>query len=279
MFLKLDESQYSMAEDLFYYGGLESVFAFAVTEKKIPGRIFVDDTEEPKSALICSFQGKYLVTGDESNSAFNSSVAEFLLNPDNHIEFYDLYASSEEWIEVLSGFLNGQAVILRFTVYHSNNIQNLPAAESSLPAEDDLELKQIDEALFNQIVNEFYPSYKNLWADAGSFCSNSFGFCIVKGSELLSVAASRYTGGGYAEIDIETSPYYYRKGFAFNLGRQFIEYCRNSGLTALWICDSKNKASHALAQKLGFTKSKEVEMLWWHQSRGAMNGYLNKFGY
>jgi GNAT superfamily N-acetyltransferase len=277
MFIKLEENQYSIVEELIYFAGYESVFAFALTEKNIPGQIYVDDVIEPKSALICSKHGKYLVVGDETNQEFNSVVREFLLDKKNHIQFYDLYASSEEWIEVLSSSLNGQAAILRFTVYYHNNTKELLKDVNYRPLEEGLELRQIDEVLFEKIANEFDHSYKHHWTNAQEFCLKSFGYCIVKGEEILSVASATYNGNGYAEIDIQTRDDYQRKGLAYNLSNKFIEHCVENELTILWICNSGNNASKELVNRLGLIKSKEVEMLWWHENKGVMNGYLNKY--
>jgi GNAT superfamily N-acetyltransferase len=277
MFIKLQEDQFSLVEELVYYGGYESVFAFAVIEKNIPGSIYVDDVIEPKAALICSNHGKYLVTGDETNNDFNSAVAEFLLDQSNHIQFYDLYASSEEWINILSNSLNGQPVILKFDVYYYNSSKGTLNTGDDILLEDGLELKAIDEALFENIAKGCDPSYQYHWTNAQEFCSKSFGFCIVKGDEVVSVASSTYSGNGYAEIDIQTRQDFYRKGLAHKLCREFIEYCTKNNLVMLWVCNSKNKASKELVEKLGLTKSKEVEMLWWHENKGVMNGYLNKF--
>jgi RimJ/RimL family protein N-acetyltransferase len=277
MFIKLDENQYSVVEELIYFAGYESVFAFAVTEKNIPGQIYVDDVTEPKSALICSHHGKYLVIGDETNCDFNSAVTQFLLEKNNHIQFYDLYASSEEWIDVLSSSLNGQPAILRFSVYYHNNAKALLNVEDNRPLENGLELKQIDEVLFEKIANEFDHSYRYHWTSALEFCAKSFGYCIIKDEEIISVASATYNGNGYAEIDIQTRDDYQRNGLAYKLCSKFIEYCAEKDYIILWICNSFNKPSNELVKKLGLIKSKEVEMLWWHQSKGVMNSYLNKY--
>lgn len=273
MFIKLERAQFPIIAEIIDYAGLESVFAYSVIDSIIPGNIYVDDSANPNSVFICTNQGKYLVAGDETNDVFNTAVAKFLLDASNHIQSYDLYTSSEEWIEVLSKSLDGQAVILRYTIYYSKKITTV----DDIHLENGFELKPIDEILFEKIVRDFYPSYKNLWGSAAEFCSKSFGFCIVKNDDVLSVATAVYIGNGYAEIDIETSPYYYRKGLAYALANQFIKYCQDNNLVALWICDSLNKKSKALAEKLELTRAKEVEMFWWHENRSAMNGYLNKF--
>lgn len=278
MFKKLEENQYSKIIELFDYASYESVFAYGVVEKNIPGRIYVDDAENPQSALICSNCGKYLVIGDETNNIFNNAVVEFLMDKSNHIIFYDLYVSSEEWIEVLSRLLNGQAVVLRFCVYYYEN-KNITGTIDNIPLADGFDLKQIGENLFEQIANEFNPPYRKHFGSTETFCSKNFGFCITKKDEVVCVGASTYTGNGYAEIDIETRGDFYRQGLAFTVCKEFIKYCSENNLKAMWICNNGNKPSIQLADKLGFTKSKEIEMLWWHENKGVMASYLNKFSY
>jgi RimJ/RimL family protein N-acetyltransferase len=279
LFIQLEEQQYSNIVSLFDYTGYECVFAFAVIEKNIPGRIYVDDVVEPTVALLCSACGKYLVIGDETNAEFNKAVSDFLREKSNHIKFFDLYASSQEWIEVLSRALNGEAAVLRFCVYYyDNNKELLPTTASEILAEG-FEIKQVDDVLFEKIAAEFSPSFKNHFGSTQKFCSDNFGFCITKEDEVVSVAISTYTGNGYAEIDIETRRDFYRNGLAFELCRYFIEYCQQNALVALWVCDAGNNASKQLANKLGFTKAIDIEMLWWHENKGTMAKYLNNFGY
>lgn len=279
MFTKLEKDQYSIVKKLVDSAGYESVFAYSVIENNLPGQIHVDDIIDPKSALICSDHGKYLIAGDETNPNFNSSLNKFLSDKNNHIKFYDLYASSEKWIKVLSSSLNGQVVPLTFHIYYHDKNNKELNIENNISLEHGLEVKQIDETIFEKIANEFDHSYKYHWTSSHEFCLKSFGFCVMKGDEVLSVAASTYTGNGYAEIDIQTRNDYYRKGLAYKLCSKFIEYCEKNKLTTLWVCDSGNEPSKSLVKKLGFKKSKDVDMLWWHENQEIIASYLSKYNY
>lgn len=142
-----------------------------------------------------------------------------------------------------------------------------------------MRLEKIDEAWFERIANKFDDNYKHHWTNAQEFCEKSFGFCMIHDNEIVGLAGATYTGNGYAEIDIRTRNDHYRKGIAYSLSNAFLEYCASNGLTALWICDSGNKPSKDLANKLGLLRSKEVEMLWWHENKGVMNSYLSQYHY
>lgn len=279
MFIKLEEKQYSNVAELLDYVSYDCVFAFAVIEKSLPGQVYVDDVTAPKSALICSIHGKYLVLGDETNIDFNKALFQFLKDKTNHVKYYDLYTSSDEWLEILGKALNGQAVFLKHSVYHYDNSKNILTDTNSIQLSEELVLKPIDEILFQKIADEFNSSFKYHWNSPHGFYSSSFGYCITKENEIVAEVDSCYTGNGFAEINILTRDNFRRQGLAFNLCKKFIAHCKENNLKALWVCDYGNKPSNELAKKLGFTKAKDIEILWWHENPGIMAGYLNKFNY
>jgi hypothetical protein len=51
----------------------------AVIEGTSPGRIYIDDVRDPKTAFICSVEGYYLA-GDTENEKFNRALGELIRN-------------------------------------------------------------------------------------------------------------------------------------------------------------------------------------------------------
>jgi len=47
----------------------------------------------------------------------------------------------------------------------------------------------------------------------------------------------------------------------------------------LWDADYGNEPSNRLAAKLGFTKVKDCEILWWHENQKEVANYLKKYNY
>ena len=72
----------------------------------------------------------------------------------------------------------------------------------------------------------------------------------MKDNEPISGAAaySRYRDG--IEVEIDTKKEYRRKGLAYCCGAKLVLECLNRSLYPSW--DAQNKASVALAEKLGY---------------------------
>ena len=82
------------------------------------------------------------------------------------------------------------------------------------------------------------------------FKNLGLGVVVMKDNEPISGAAaySRYRDG--IEVEIDTKEQYRRKGLAYCCGAKLILECLKRGLYPSW--DAHNKASVALAEKLGY---------------------------
>jgi RimJ/RimL family protein N-acetyltransferase len=255
------------------------VLVYSVLENKQSGRVFVDNKTTPNVSLIASKGGNYFLIGAESNQDFNKFLSEFLLNSQNHTNFYDLYTSSQTWIQKLEALLAGHIVKLSRTpfIFNQSRFSFFSAWRNRIP--DGFVLKRIDEALFEKYRVEVDPSYGYLWDSPNNFVSNGFGFCLLHENEFASVCNSGCVGGGYAEIDIKTFEPFKRQGFATITCSAFIEHCLNNNLKPDWHCDSGNLPSIELASKLGFERQENFNILWWHENKNVIASYLKKYNY
>ena len=82
------------------------------------------------------------------------------------------------------------------------------------------------------------------------FCTHGLGVVVCKTGTVVSGASSysRYDGG--IEIEIDTRPDCRRQGLALVCGARLILECLKKNLYPSW--DAQNKASVALAEKLGY---------------------------
>lgn len=90
----------------------ECSLGHAIIEQIQDGKIYVDNTVEPKSYFIRNSSGGYYVGGDLNNTQFREQLIEYLKNKENHKTYYDLYASSSEWIHYMEKELSGNVVRL-----------------------------------------------------------------------------------------------------------------------------------------------------------------------
>ena len=143
---------------------------------------------------------------------------------------------------------------------HSNKVTHhneawYPSEPSShneaLQHNADYVLRSIDQALYQQcreqpwsrdLVSQF-PSYE-------MYSRYGLGFVILKNGEIVSGASSYSAYLQGIEIQIDTRKDHRRKGLALICGARLILECLDRGLYPSW--DAYNKASVALAEKLGY---------------------------
>lgn len=255
------------------------LFANAIIKNNQAGRIFVNNQTNPTCCLIASCGGTYIVAGEEGDLKFNDWLIQYLKNKSNHLNYYDLNATSETWLKLLSNILDGDVVKLSRTIYnfYTNNFFSLNNWSSKIPV--NMTLKCMDEELYDKFLNTINPLYKNTWGVFNEFALKGFGFCLLDKDRFVSVCTSDYVAGGYASIDIITMNKYRRKGFASITCSAFIEHCLHNKLIPVWNADSGNMPSNELALKLGFNKIKEYDMLWWHENPDVIKNYLKKYNY
>lgn len=254
-------------------------FAYAVTEGRQPGRIYVDNLLQPKACLIICRSGKYLVAGDTNNTAFNEFLSDYLYNRENHSNYFDLYSSSHEWIVKIDELLGDNAAKLSRQLFSWDSSKLSSISKWSEMLSEDFKLQRMDAALFDKYAREMDPSYYDLWETPDNFLSNGFGFCVLKDNEFVSVCNTYYVRQGVAEIDIVTKDEFRRQGYALAVCSEFIKYCVSNNIKPVWDCDNGNENSKKLADKLGFNSVETYEMHWWHENKNVVRMYLENFKY
>lgn len=256
----------------------EPVFAYSVIDQNQSGKVFVDSRVNPTCTLIINSYGQYFLARSRDNECFMNDVVGFLLNDQNHSNYYDLYTSTPDLLFQISERLAGKTVLLHrssFT-FDLSRFQLLKTFDA-LP--EQFVLEQMDDMLFDKYKKEMDSSYDSLWSSAQQFVDRGFGYCILKDDHFASVCNSFFVGRGYADLDIVTVEEYRNQGLATATGTAFIEHCLNQNLLPNYNCDAGNQRSIQLATKLGFVKNNNYPMLWWHQDQSIISDYLQRFNY
>ena len=160
---------------------------------------------------------------------------------------------SNEWsVLIKECYGNNAKKITRYAIKKEEHIfgkDKLMAIVNSLPKE--YALRMIDEEIFNFCrLNDWSKSFVAQYSDYEMFKNLGLGVVVMKDNEPISGAAaySRYRDG--IEVEIDTKEQYRRKGLAYCCGAKLILECLKRGLYPSW--DAHNKASVALAEKLGY---------------------------
>ena len=82
---------------------INHLFARAVVEKKISGKIYVDNLINPKTFYVIESYGMSLLFGDWTNTTFNNSFKDYALNTNHIRDNYEwMQTFPDNWNDMLS---------------------------------------------------------------------------------------------------------------------------------------------------------------------------------
>lgn len=212
----------------------------------IMGKIYTNDFKNPTSAMavigdFIFFAGKPSIELASFRPAW-SSQKNVIMVPQN-----------EHWTSLITHFYGNRAkIISRYATKKEPHIFNkgkLEKAVASLPKQ--YTLSMIDEELYQMCKNTTWSTdLVSQFPNYEKYHELGIGIVILKDNCIVSGASSysRYQAG--IEIEIDTHEMHRRKGLAYICGAKLILECLKRNLYPSW--DAYNKASVALAEKLGY---------------------------
>ena len=132
------------------------------------------------------------------------------------------------------------------------DVEHLSRLASLIPS--GFRLKKLDLGLTHQLAtekNEFASDHLIFFDSPEEFINRGFGFCLLVGDEIASVATSAVICNKGIEIQINTRQEYQQKGLATVTAAQLMVYSLQRRLDPNW--DAANQISARLAKKLGYT--------------------------
>jgi len=254
---ELSKNEHGIVRPIFADIGDNRAHVFAAIEGNSIGRIFVDNEEQPTTALISL--GWCFLGGNEKNNEFNHELKELFVSEimpkldDGH---FMVYSFSDEWKQILDEMLKEYNVsrINRtvldldpdlFRERHCGWRERIPEGYS---------IQRIDSQLA-----EGLPGVDSSWGSVDNFLAKGFGFCVMKDDKIISRCSTVHVGGRRTETAIKTDEEYRRQGFATLAACAYIEYCLESNLLPEWGC-FYNEASGLIAEKLGFVHRRDVQV-------------------
>jgi RimJ/RimL family protein N-acetyltransferase len=230
----------------------------AVVEGKYPGRVFVDDDAEPRTAMVWAIGRWAYIEGDADNEAFNLSLAEFVhrtIIPDSlriKMNWFELYANSApRWMQNLESCL-GEFNLSKHTestfVWDKRRYRSF-RAQHSCPPEWMVKKAKIPILPARAREAALVPEEFRI--------ATAVGFKLIVKDEVVAQCRSNgFTSGIEFMIDVETFKKDDReKGYATAASAALLDYCLKNRLVPLWETTEDNTASRRLAQKLGFVEN------------------------
>ncbi|OKP95460.1 GNAT family N-acetyltransferase [Paenibacillus sp. P46E] len=249
-----------------YYKGLpaldqvkiNTLFARAVLEQRIPGKVYADSKDIPRAFYVVHPYGMSLVYGDSSNSSFKRGLYDYITGRAGtrlHVEWLQGDPAGEwsVWIDTIAAEQDDHRSILRNTRVNFSLDREAYFAARARFFKQDAALVRTGKEQYAALTGSVVPKY--FWRDEEHFLAEGVGFSIMEGDEAASTAFASCSAAGQLEIGIETAEAFRGRGYAFTVSSALIDYCLDHQLEPVWACRLENQGSYRLAQKLGFRPS------------------------
>jgi hypothetical protein len=272
MIYELRENHYDKVRPLIKGKQDIHVHLLGVVDKNNRGKIYVDNIETPRTAIIWAIGCMYFIIGDNDNRDFNSSLNEYInkvLGPDSLSTcggtHFAVTLHEDKWIETLEDAFMGRKHLHRGLEYvytfNSFKYENLDEWKSSVTqgyTVQRITRDIIDNDTENLISSDILGDF---WISVDKFLEKGIGFCVLKGNKIISSCFSGYVSDHFHDIVIRTyGEENRRKGFATIAARAFVDYCVCNDLIPHWRTDELNKGSIATADKCGFELYKKYRL-------------------
>ena len=273
---ELSPSQFALARPLFEtarYG----VLSAGTLEGGHPGRVFVDDPNLPRAALVCTRVGYYFLAGNPVPNGFIDRMVETFttqLAPSQLQALGDpqvlLFYPSDEWHAPLLQAFGERGPIM---IYKKRMVLDPAMAVRGAKAYSCWREYLPPGFHIEEMSPEFFEQHPEMagetilfWGSENRFAQKSLGLCLIDdqaGDMAVSACSGVFVGSGEVEISISTDPAYRRRGFGWIIAAAFIEACLTRGLAPVWGCFPENETSVRLASRLGFIEDTEHPICFW----------------
>ena len=266
MILELQQEDYGKVYNLVDGRKETKVLLLSVLSNTNAGKVFVDNINAPKTALIWVLGNAFYFIGDSGNNEFLGSLNQFidttiaplsrdLVSPNSQFETL-IYRN--DWQQVLDKLFSNRKLTKNSAtdcdyMFTFNKEHYLSSKKKQITMPDGYVIKIICNdtiaADTSQILRE---DILDFWESVDKFLQIRFGYCVIKNNSAVAICFSAYVHEHYHEIAIRTYVQEERrKGLATMVGRAYLDDCIENGLIPAWSTQHTNTVSHAVAEKLG----------------------------
>ncbi len=260
----LTQDHYHKAKPYIEKASFNTLFARAVIDGRVSGKVYADEEENPKTFYIVHNYGMSLLLGDTTNQVFNSAFKEYALNTNgerNNHEWMQVYPAA--WESVLKDLFQDKLITSAENTSHLTKgvvelntrvnfkfNQEKYSGMNQTAHDPKIEIIQNNEEVYERMTGSVVPRY--FWDSAADFKQNAVAYCLYYDGQLAATAFSSFVEGNALELGIETVPQFRGKGLAQKVCAALINYCLAHNFEPVWACRLENIGSYVLAQKLGF---------------------------
>ena len=233
---KLDE--YRKVAHLLKEINVEKAYPLSIVEGYQRGEIYVDNADHPMCALFWHYCGFAFIAG--SYTEHIDEICEMMNNlPSDNSNRLVLQSKNDIAELEVNNMIRRERYCFTFVG---------PIGEICIP--DGCKVCPISSDNYDLIHGRIIPAFS--WKDKEDFLKNGFGFCLMKGNEVLSSAFSAAISNEYVDIGIETNEKYRGNGYGKTVAAAMAEQILYQEKKPTWACDIQNEGSMRLACKVGF---------------------------
>ena len=262
--IELRESEFSKVtrvfEPLQYHLAVR-----AIIDGYIPGRIWVDDSNNPETDVIWDTRYSYYLSGYENNHEFNMALDDLftkIIAPDavkRNIKMYFVICPPR-WEKKI---LHNEVLVDRFPermprCYYTFKQRVITDWKDRIPS--GFALKRVDENLLKSNLDNIetlIDEIKDITASVDEFIRRGFeGYCLVYRDKVAASWCLSFMYGSSCEFTVQTVEEYQQRGFGTITTAALIDSCLSSNRGSIgWHCGRENVPSMKLAEKVGFERT------------------------
>lgn len=255
---------------------INALFAMSVLERKVDGKVWVDNSSSPASFYIQHPYGMALLYGENGKESFYEELKLYICNSNKN-------RNRAEWLQVYPSALYAKMDSLLGDHLMKKGPEEQYSEMTELEADKILEFQRINfifreekyhafrrnlskeqvnivlttRDMYDQMNGSVVPRY--FWNNSCDFEKYGIGFTLLFGQGILaSTAFASFAIGRKLEIGIETGKEYRGLGFAARVCTRLIDHCLDNGMEPVWSCNSGNFGSRKLAEKMGFEEARRI---------------------
>jgi hypothetical protein len=233
---------------------------YEVLEGHRPGLIFVDSSDLPHTAFLCSSSGFFFAFGEPDQTITDDIIVRFW-HPGQDENYTTLFGSSPAWNATLQR---------AFTPYGSRLERRLAFELKSMPElptiPEGYSLQPITAGMAQSILDGsgtggfgIDPWFIRSAGGPQAYASLNLGLALVCEGSIASICGICGLGGGEAELEVGTVPDQRQRGLATIVSAAFMHQCRERGLHPAYSCSKDNNPSISVAHRLGFVEIEEIQ--------------------
>ena len=244
----------------------------AVIAGNSPGRMWVDDPNEPSVAFLWDGYHCYYFVGTSSNKKFNTALKKLLFKEiipkaiENNHEIFKIEYFPEEWEPIVEEMLREKLPVKHARKFFTLNKPMIPKWKDILPT--GFSVRKIRKILLEsdiKNVQSIIDEINQCWNSVDDFLEKSFGFCLVytpknREEEIQGWCTGEYLSEEKCGVGIKTFRGYRKRGFATAMASAFVEHSLSVNIQPHWDASADNNASVRVAEKVGFSKIQDYEV-------------------